>query len=281
MRVASRDSAAMLAALGTLAFAASLMTHEAVGHGGYCLAVGGHNTLLTPWSKTCHFPGVPRLGTKAAGPGMQFGAGLLAWVALHRVLPGASQLRYFLWLYMTQSLLISSGYVAFSGVLNAGDAAELIAPLQHSFVWRGVLILLGSVVYFLSMRVAAYELGRFAGSDNRMERLFRLVWIPYTSVGVFALGTVAVNQASGTWSKWLVRGIPGLSRTVGLVGLALASSFGAGSGMFGIPPMVRGRVLRDSTPAQYVRWSPAWGAVAGTIVLLFLFCIGPGIALTR
>ena len=103
----------MLAALGTLAFAASLMTHEAVGHGGYCLAVGGHNTLLTPWSETCHFPGVPRLGTKAAGPGVQFAAGLLAWVALHRVLAGASQLRYFLWLYMTQSLLISSGYVAF------------------------------------------------------------------------------------------------------------------------------------------------------------------------
>ncbi len=45
----------MLAALGTLAFAASMMAHEGLGHGGYCLAVGGHNTLLTPWSEPVTF----------------------------------------------------------------------------------------------------------------------------------------------------------------------------------------------------------------------------------
>jgi hypothetical protein len=32
----------MLAALGILAYAASMMRHEALGHGGYCIAVGGH-----------------------------------------------------------------------------------------------------------------------------------------------------------------------------------------------------------------------------------------------
>ncbi len=43
----------MLAALGMLAYIASIMTHEALGHGGYCLAAGGHNTMLTGWWETC------------------------------------------------------------------------------------------------------------------------------------------------------------------------------------------------------------------------------------
>ena len=272
----SRDSAAMLAALGALAFASSTMTHEALGHGGYCLAVGGHNTLLTPWSETCHFPGLPRLGTKAAGPGVQFGAGLLAWLALYRVPPNASRLRYFLWLCMTLSLFLSSGYVAFSGILNAGDAAELVAPLHSPLAWRGVLLLLGATVYFLSMRASAYELRRFAGSDNGMRRLFRLVGVPYASVGLFACCTLAMNRIVGHGVSGLGVASPGLHRTVGLAGLALASSFGAGLGMFGLPPTVHGRPLRNASPAHYVRWSAAWGSLAGAVILVFLFSLGPG-----
>ena len=274
---ASRDSAAMLAALGTLAFAASMMAHEGLGHGGYCLAVGGHNTLITPWSEVCHFPASPRLGIKAAGPSVQFGFGLLAWLALHWVSPNAARLRYFLWLCMTLSLFICSGYLAFSGIFNTGDAAELVAPLHNHFVWRSVLVLLGSTVYFLSMRAAAYELRQFAGSDDEMHRLYRLVWIPYASVGVFACCTIATNRIIGHGVSGLAVASPGLNRTVGLLGLALASSFGAGSGMFGLPPMSRERSLRISAPAQYVQWSAAWGAIAGAFFLLFLFSIGPGL----
>ena len=267
----------MLAALGTLAFAASMMAHEGLGHGGYCLAVGGHNTLLTPWSETCHFPASPRLGIKAAGPGVQFGCGLLAWLVLHRVPSNAARLRYFLWLCMTLSLFISSGYVAFTGILNAGDAAELVAPLHHPLLWRSIVFLLGSTAYFVSMRGSAYELRRFAGTDDHMHRLFRLVWIPYASVGIFACCTIAMNRIIGHGVSGLAVASPGLNRTVGLVGLALASSFGAGSGMFGLPPMSRQRSLSISAPAQYVQWNVPWGAIAGTVVLLFLFIIGPGL----
>ncbi len=117
---ASRDSAGMLAALGILTYVASMMTHEAVGHGGYCIAVGGHNTAINPWREACRFPGAPQLGIKAAGPGAQFSGGLLAWFGLHRLPLNATTLRYFLWLYMVFDLLVSSGYVAFSGVTGAG-----------------------------------------------------------------------------------------------------------------------------------------------------------------
>ncbi len=50
---APRESAIMLGAFGILAYAASMMTHEALGHGGYCLALGGHNVMLTAWAEGC------------------------------------------------------------------------------------------------------------------------------------------------------------------------------------------------------------------------------------
>jgi hypothetical protein len=71
------DNAVVLGALGVLAYAASMMTHEALGHGVYCLAAGGHNTGLTAWAEGCNLHPV---GIEAAGPGLQFAAGLLAWV---------------------------------------------------------------------------------------------------------------------------------------------------------------------------------------------------------
>lgn len=192
--LASRDSGLMLAGLGILAYAASMMTHEALGHGGYCVAFGGHNVMLTAWGESCD-PHVT--GIEAAGPGLQFGAGLLAWLMLRFLSAKTARLRYFLWLYMVFSLFVSSGYVLFSGVTNFGDAAVMISGLQPPLLWRGGLILLGAVIYFLSMRVAAAELTRLAGADTDPKRIWRLVWIPYATAGVFACCCGALNQTMG------------------------------------------------------------------------------------
>ena len=42
-------------------------------------------------------------------------------MALHLVSRGAARLRCFLWLYMVFNLLVSSGYVVFSGVTDFGN----------------------------------------------------------------------------------------------------------------------------------------------------------------
>ena len=257
-QITAEDSAMILGALGILAYACSMMTHEALGHGGYCVAFGGHNVMLTAWGESCSLR-VP--GIEAAGPGLQFGAGLLAWLMLRLVSPNAARLRYFLWLYMVFDLFVSSGYVAFSGVVNFGDAAVLIAGLQPSAVWRGGLVVLGSVSYFLSMRVAASELKRFSGTDNGGRRLWRLVFIPYVAAGVFACCAGALNQTMGQPAA---------------VGLAAASSFGGGFGLLRLPDMQRG--LPDETsPARYLSWNAVWGAAAAVTVMLFLLFIGPGL----
>ena len=252
----------MLAALGVLAYAASMVTHEALGHSGYCLAAGGHQAMLTAWGERCDFPSAHGSGIQAAGPGAQFIAGLLAWPTLRLVSQDAARLRYFLWLYMVFNLLITSGYAVLSGVTDYGDAAVLIAGLRPSLAWRGGLILLGSAVYFLSMRAAAFELKRFAGFDNGRKRLFRLVWIPYAAAGVFACCAGALNRTMG-------HGVA--------LGLATTSSFGGGLGLLFLPAMQRGMASEASSPAVYLDRSAAWGAVAAGVIAIFLFFLGPGL----
>ena len=261
-QAAPRDNALMLAALGILAYAASMMTHEALGHGVYCLAAGGHNVMLTGWGERCTFAGVHASGIETAGPGAQFGAGLLAWLVLHLLPSHATRLRYFVWLYMVFNLFISSGYVAFSGITGIGDAAVFIADFHRHIVWRGALILLGSVVYFLSMRAAAWELKRFAGLDNARKRLFRLVWIPYATAGLFACCTGALNRTMGHGNA---------------LGFAAASSFGAGLGILSLPDMQRGMTTKEPSPTLYIPWSAAWGVLAAIVLLAFLLFTGPGL----
>jgi hypothetical protein len=257
-----RDNAIVLGALGILAYAASMMTHEALGHGGFCIAVGGHNAMLTAWGEGCNFPKVQPPGIEAAGPGVQFGAGLLAWLLLHRLPPEAIRLRFFFWLYMVFNLFVSSGYVGFSGISDFGDAAVIIAGLKPHILWRLVLVLLGAGVYYLSMRVAASELQRLVGSTDGRRSVFRLVWIPYVTAGVFACCAAALNRTMA----------PGLA-----LGMAAASSFGAGFGMLRLPDMQRQMPMRTPITGDYLGWSIGWALASLLVVAGFLFIIGPGL----
>jgi hypothetical protein len=263
---APRDSLAMLAALGILAYAASMMTHEALGHGGYCLAVGGHSVLLTAWEESCDFPGVPPLAVKAAGPLAQLAAGLLAWLILRHSAPKGARPRYLLWMYMVFNLFISSSYVAFSGVSDFGDAAELIAGHQPRIVWQTGLVLLGLVIYALSIQATALEFREFTNRDGETSRLYRLVWVPYLSAGVFACCTAALNQTMEHQTM----------KYAAAIGLASLSSFGSGAGLFCLPAAQRRMTSQHSSPADYVRWSAGWGIAAALVIAIFLLLTRPG-----
>ncbi len=256
------DHALTLGALGILAYAASMMTHEALGHGGYCLAVGGHNAMLTAWGERCNFSNAQPFGIEAAGPGLQFVAGLLSWWVLPRLPAHAPRLRYFFWLYMVFNLFVASGYVAFSGVTDFGDAAVLIAGLNPHLLWRGVLTLFGAAAYYLAMWVAASQLKRFVGINDGWRPVFRLVFIPYATAGVFACCAGALNRTMPT----------GVA-----IGLAAASSFGAGFGMLRLPAMQRAMTISPLRPGVFITWSLGWALAALVVIAAFLLVIGPGL----
>jgi len=181
---------------------------------------------------------------------------------LHRLPPETIRLRFFFWLYMVFNLFVSSGYVGFSGISDFGDAAVIIAGLKPHILWRLVLVLLGAGVYYLSMRVAASELQRLVGSTDGRRSVFRLVWIPYVTAGVFACCAAALNRTMA----------PGLA-----LGMAAASSFGAGFGMLRLPDMQRQMPMRTPITGDYLGWSIGWALASLLVVAGFLFIIGPGL----
>lgn len=189
-------------------------------------------------------------------------AGLLAWAALHLSVPKAPRLHYFLWLYMVFNLLIPSSYIASSGVTGFGDAAELIAGHAPRILWRTGLVLLGAAFYVLSLQAAAWELKRFAGSDNSSKRLLRLLAIPYVSVGIFACCIGTLSQVTGDRNA---------------IALAAASSLGSGAGLFRLPSAQRKMTGSTPSTAAYIHWSYAWGLAAAGVVLVFLLFVGPGL----
>jgi len=62
-----------------------------------------------------------------------------------------------------------------------------------------------------------------------------------------------------------------------VIGLAAASSFGAGFGMLRLPDIGRGMPTKDLLPEVYIRWRAGWALAAVVLIAAFLWVIGPGI----
>jgi hypothetical protein len=246
------DNIVVLAALGALAYGASMLTHELIGHGGVCALAGGHTTRLSAWGEACS---IQPAGIEAAGPGVQFLGGLVAWGVLRLVPARFGTLRHLLWLTMVFDLLIASGYL----VLSAATGFA-IAGLSPPFVWRIVLGVVGGALYYGSMWLCAYELRRSAGSD--IVRLKRLTVVPYIAAGVIALAGGALNRT--------------LPPAVGLE-LAAASAFAGAFGLIRLPDLQQS--LRSVTPGVAAPLPPSlvW-SIAGVLgAVAFVLVLGRGL----
>jgi hypothetical protein len=134
-----------LAAIAAVAFIVACVSHEAVGHGGMCLAIGGRITLLTSVYFRCTNGGPL---TDAAGPLMNLIVGAACWL-LARNRPLASQSRLFFVLAMAFNLFWGGGYFIFSAVTNTGDWAFVLRDLslEPRWLWRLLMGALGVGIY--------------------------------------------------------------------------------------------------------------------------------------
>lgn len=142
-----------LGAIAAVAFIVACVAHEAIGHGGMCLAVGGHVTLLTSVYFHCTNGGPL---TDAAGPLMNLIVGAACWL-LARNRPLISQSRLFFVLAMAFNLFWGAGYFIFSAVTNTGDWAFVLRDLslEPQWLWRLLMGALGVVIYVRSIRAVA------------------------------------------------------------------------------------------------------------------------------
>lgn len=257
-----------IAAIGLLAGALTDLIHEGLGHGGACLLVGGKPMLLTSMNFVGDQSGLPRWTARivsAGGTIANLVAGGLALASLRRP-PSAIHLHYFLWLFAALNLYVGTGYFVFSGMSNIGDWANVIAGVPGSWLWRGLLVVLGGLSYFLCVRMMLAKARPLIGGDPavRYRRANLLMLIPYAAGAIMGLMAGVLNPQA----KAL------------LLISAVAASLGGLSGLAWGPQLLRDPhwLVAPITPAAIPRH---WGwIVAGLLVAAgFVAVLGPGVRL--
>lgn len=256
-----------LLALAIVAYIVANVLHEAVGHGGSCLALGCDPLIVT----TAYFDGdssrssdlVRRL-IAAGGTVVNAVAGLGLWWLLRRATRRSGALRCFLWLSMTVNLLVAAGYPLFSGVIGVGDWVTVVEGMEPAGAWQAILILSGVVLYVaviaLSLRELAHLIG--GGSRDAVRRLgVKLTVLPYLCGSVFStLGSV-LNPIGAA-----------------LVVTSAAAHFGGTSALAWMAQLLGTKFFRSpgGEPIRVAR-SGGWIAIAAIMLALHVAVLGPGI----
>lgn len=248
-----------LIAIGALVCASASIIHEGIGHGGMCWLTGGHAQLLSSVEFQCDRD---TRWISAAGTIANLIAGLLFWAA-SRMVRHATRWRFFLWLSMAVNLLQAAGYFLFSGVGNIGDWAAVIQGLSPAWAWRIGMIVLGAILYALSICIALRELRPFlAGAEERWRRAKKLCLVPYLTIGILSC-------------------IAGAFNPTGMILIAIsaaAASFGGASGLAWMWQFFRGpRLAYSGAHLPPLARSKAWLGAALVVTALFIGILGPGI----
>lgn len=146
-----RDDLPTTAAISVLAMCVATVAHEAIGHGGACLALGGAISQLTSAYFQC---GTPGTWVAAGGPAGNLAAAALGWLVWRAIPAQHLRARLFCALVAALSLFWFAGQFFYSAALNAGDlyfvARDLVGPPPMALRIGAAAI--GIVIYILGMR---------------------------------------------------------------------------------------------------------------------------------
>lgn len=253
-----------VAAIGVVAYCAANLIHEAGGHGGACLLVGGKPQILNAIFFDYDEATVSAAGRRfiVAGGSMLnvlVGVGLLALLRL-RLPPRA---RYFTWLLMTLNFVTAFGYLCFSGVGGIGDWSVVIAGLPHHTLLRVLEVVVGLILYFgvaplLTWPGIAPFIG---GGDDRVQRARRLTLLPYLVGGCTFVAAGLLNPLG--WRILLIS--------------AVAASFGGSSLLAWFYTMRASQLASGAAPELGIERSRAWIAGAVVCLAIFIGVLGRGI----
>lgn len=242
-----------------MAYAGCDMVHEVLGHGVACALVPGVralslSTVALQTSASSRF-------VAAAGSVANVLAGLLA-AALFRRRSTWDAGTLFLGLFALTNLLDGTGYLIFSGVLGIGDWAVVIAGARPAWLWRGVMTVVGLLLYGMTIRVAArVVVGRIRAGMIPGREPARVLWPAYLAGGLlFVLGS-ALNPIGS--SLILTSGV--------------SSGFGAMAGMAILPRIVEGRSGEDPDAGRGIGRSAWWIALGIVVGIGFVGVLGPGV----
>ncbi|HEX8569060.1 MAG TPA: hypothetical protein VF699_03935 [Caulobacteraceae bacterium] len=185
------DDLATLSSLGVLAALAAALGHEALGHGGTCMLMGGEVTLLTVIWFRCAGGGVL---TDVGGPigGLLVGLvglGMAAWaprLAIRARLAGL--------LLGSFALLWFSAQLVVNGLSATGDWGGAALQAAWPTVWRPVAVLAGVIGYAALMRIA-WLLARSIDPGVQPRRRFL---VPYMAGALAVIACAALRTGDGS-----------------------------------------------------------------------------------
>ncbi|HMI31075.1 MAG TPA: hypothetical protein VK527_04985 [Candidatus Limnocylindrales bacterium] len=255
------SSLATVISIAIVAYAACDMIHEVLGHGLACAMTPGVkalslSTVALQTSSESRF-------VAAAGSVMNVLAGLFL-LDLFRLRKRFDSMGYFLWLLATLNLFNGTGYLLFSGLLDVGDWAVVIAGREPHWAWRVALAIGGVVTYAAAISISAGSMAsRVRGGQVDRRDIARLAIPAYVAGGILLVAGAALNPIS-----------PSLILMSGL-----SSGFGAMFGLALIPRFVERRTAAGATGAPGLRVSRAWVVCALLVAAIFVGVVGRGIPL--
>ena len=237
-----------VAAIAVLAFIMACVAHEAIGHGGMCIATGAHITLLTSVYSHCS-KGGPL--TDAAGPAMNLVVGALCWCALRSWSSPSPHWRLLLVFTMAFNLFWGAGYFVFSAITASGDLAFVVRDLALEPRWLWLLFMgaLGVYLYSRSMRLVANGLPK----DTPLLTVYLAAGAVSCMAALFFTGAVlpAVREAA-------------------------LESFGAAAGLLVLARRTSRQVVPVASETIVTR-SKAWIFASALTVTVFIATLGRGL----
>lgn len=232
-------------AVAVSAMMAATVAHEALGHGGACLAMGGKVTLLTSVYFRCN-PSGPWID--AGGPIGNLVAAVLALMILPLMKSGASRL--FAALLFAFSASWFAGYAIYSFLLLKGDYVlalrGFLPHLTAEMPIRIAAVVGGLALYPISRKIVARYL-TFAS----VQRLLFISW--------FA-GTAAAMAAAAFFAPERLGAIKDGAFEIGLASVPLL-------------------LFRNGTDDDtVVVRSPLWIGVTALFYVVFVWLLGRGIS---
>jgi hypothetical protein len=171
--------------IGAIAIALVTADHEAFGHGGACLALGGHIEVLTSSIFHCDLRSDWIAG---AGPLGNIVGGTIA-ALLARVVPARFvALKLLLIAVAAMSFFWEGAYLAYAMLKQSGDlyffATFLLGPPA---LWQRLLFAgAGIVVYVLAIRLTSRALLSLWPDAKAARSVARSVWLGVTAAAVIA-----------------------------------------------------------------------------------------------
>ena len=254
----SRPSPGGLATLIAIAYAAYFaadIAHEALGHGGMCLALGGRLIFLSTTFEDCSIHS--RL-IDGAGPMAGIVVAILAWIWLRRRPPHDQNMRAFLLLTFAFAIYWNVFYLIRSGITDQGDWAFVIAGLEPKLVWHGAMTIMGVVLYGIATRATAASLRTdFVESAGAGISPFGFAMTAF--VAAVILSAIAAQFDSRPVAPNLIDKLPSALAALGLVWAGWTTSRAT--------PELRMAIPQSLT----------WTTIGAASAILFVMVLGPGL----